>query len=94
MTTARFIHVPTFLLVSPLAISIGAFALLVAFPRSLVAWNVGAWTVVAATTLLALLLPFAACSLAKHAATRTWPRILAFAAGAAYLAVLATGAIT
>jgi hypothetical protein len=94
MTTARSIHVPTTLLVSPLALSIGAFALLVAFPRSLVAWNIGAWTVVAATALLALLLPFAAWSLAKHAATRTWPRILAFAAGATYLAVLAIGAIT
>jgi len=94
MATARSIHVPTTLLASPLAISIAAFAFLVAFPHNLVAWNIGAWTVVAATALLALLLPFAAWSLAKDAATRTWPRIVAFAAGALYLVVLGIGAIT
>ncbi|MGN6519620.1 MAG: hypothetical protein ACTHK2_09385 [Dokdonella sp.] len=94
MTSARFLPVPTALLVSPLALSIGAFALLLQFPRSPVAWNMGAWTLVAASALLVLLVPLAAWSLAKNAATRTWPRILAFSGSTIYLMALAIGAIT
>ncbi|MBA8885414.1 hypothetical protein [Dokdonella fugitiva] len=94
MTGSRFLHVPTSLLVSPLVLAIGALVLLFQFPRNLVAWNIGAWTVVAASVLLALLVPLAAWSLAKNAATRTWPRILAFSACTLYLAALAIGSIT
>ena len=94
MTSARFLHVPTALLVSPLALAIGAFALLFQFPRSPVAWNIGAWTIVAASALLVLLVPLAAWSLAKNATTRTWPRILAFSGSTLYLMALAIGAIT
>ncbi|HEU4663347.1 MAG TPA: hypothetical protein VFS55_04890 [Dokdonella sp.] len=94
MRLSRLTHVPTFLIASPLAFSLGAFALLVAFPHSLVAWNVGAWTMVAASGLLALVLPLAAWALARNAAARTWPRAIAFAAGVLYLATLAIGAIT
>lgn len=79
----------------PVAIGVGllAVAVLVAFPGNAAAWQVAAWTLVAALAALLVLVVVAGCILAIDRAARTWPMIAAFLAGLGCLVAVVAGSV-
>ncbi len=84
----------TALLLVPLTLSVVATAALIAFPKDMTVWNIGAWTLAVAAAVLIVSTPVAAYSTIRNAAARTWPRLLALTVAVAYLAVLALDALS
>lgn len=72
-----------------LAVSVAAIAMLIAFPQNVTVWNACAWTLTGAAMVLLVATPVAVYGAIRHAATRTWPRLLTLTVAVAYLAVLA-----
>ena len=89
MAAIRIFSVASSLILPAIGIATGACAVLFAFPRNLLVWQIGSWTlVIALFSLLALVLA-SAYSLATNRAARTWQRIGSFLLGLACLVAVA-----
>ena len=91
MAVTRKLAVPNSLLLVAIGIAVAATVSLIAFPGSLLAWQIAAWSLAAALVVLLPLTLLSGYSLIANPATRTWPRIAATALGLACLAVVAVG---
>ena len=93
MTAIRTFAVPSSLILAAIGIAVGACAVLFAFSRNLLVWQIGSWTLVVALFALLVLVLASAYSLATNRTARTWQRIGSFLLGLACLGAVAIGSL-
>lgn len=83
----RFIS-PGVLALAAIGASVAAAAVLFTYPKNPLIWNAAAWTLVAGLAGLVVAVLASGWVLARDRGARTWPRVVAFLFGLAYLAAI------